>query len=62
MKEQLLWLHRFQTIKELNQALRDFARRFKQLLDHRADRLPNARSAPTHPPRGGRVNTEFNLS
>ncbi len=34
----------------------------QQPLDHRADRLPNARSAPTHPPRGGRVNTNFNLS
>jgi len=34
----------------------------QQPLDHRADWLPNARSAPTHPPRGGRVNTNFNLS
>jgi hypothetical protein len=25
---QLLWLHRFRTVKELNQALRDFARCF----------------------------------
>jgi len=33
-----------------------------QTVDHRADRLPNARSVPTHPPRGGRVNTNFNLS
>ena len=28
LKEQLLWLHRFRTVEELNQALRDFARRF----------------------------------
>jgi hypothetical protein len=34
----------------------------QQPLDHRADRLPNASNAPTHPPRGGRVNTDFNLS
>ena len=34
----------------------------QRTLDHRADRLPNARSAPTLPPRGGRVNTNFNLS
>ena len=31
-------------------------------LDRRAERPPNARSAPTHPPRGGRVDTNFNLS
>jgi putative transposase len=29
LKEQLRWLHRFRTVEELNQALRDFARRFK---------------------------------
>ena len=28
LKEQLLWLHRFRTVEELNQALRDFAHRF----------------------------------
>jgi transposase InsO family protein len=28
LKEQLLWLQRFRTVEELNQALRDFARRF----------------------------------
>jgi len=28
LKEQLLWLHRFRTVEEPNQALRDFARRF----------------------------------
>ena len=28
LKEQLLWLQRFRTVVELNQALRDFARRF----------------------------------
>ena len=28
LKERLLWLHRFRTVEELNQALRDFARRF----------------------------------
>jgi hypothetical protein len=28
LKEQLLWLQRFSTAAELNQALRDFARRF----------------------------------
>ena len=28
LKNQLLWLHRFRTFEELNQALRDFARRF----------------------------------
>jgi len=28
LKEQLLWLQRFQTVAELNQALRDFVRRF----------------------------------
>jgi transposase InsO family protein len=28
LKEQLLWLQRFRTVAELNQALRDFARRF----------------------------------
>lgn len=28
LKEQLLWLHRFRTVEELNQALREFARRF----------------------------------
>jgi hypothetical protein len=34
----------------------------QQPLDHQADRQPNARSAPTHAPRGGRVNADFNLS
>jgi hypothetical protein len=28
LKEQLLWLHRFRTIEELHEALRDFAKRF----------------------------------
>ena len=28
LKEQLLWLHRFRTVEELKQALRDFAKRF----------------------------------
>jgi len=28
LKEQLLWLHRFRTIGELDRALRDFAHRF----------------------------------
>jgi putative transposase len=28
LKEPLLWLHRFRTVEELGQALRDFARRF----------------------------------
>jgi hypothetical protein len=28
LKEQLLWLQRFRTVGELNQALRDFARDF----------------------------------
>ena len=28
LKKQLLWLQRFRTVEELNQALRDFARRF----------------------------------
>jgi len=28
LKEQLLWLHRFRTVEELNQALRGFAKRF----------------------------------
>ncbi len=28
LKAQLLWLHRFRTVEELNQALSDFARRF----------------------------------
>jgi len=28
LKEQLLWLHRFRTVEELNQVLRDFPRRF----------------------------------
>jgi putative transposase len=28
LKEQLLWLHRFRTVAELDRALRDFAHRF----------------------------------
>ena len=40
LKEQLLWLHRFRTVDELNQALRDFAHRFNnhwiiRLIGHR---------------------------
>ena len=62
LKEQLLWLQRLRTVEELNQRLRDFVHRFQQPLDHRADRLPNARGTRKHPLRRGPVNTNFNLS
>jgi len=62
LKAQLLWLHQIRTVEELKQALRDFAPPLQQPLDHRADRLSSARSAPTPPFAAGRVSTIFNLS
>jgi hypothetical protein len=62
LKEQLLWPQRFRTVKEFGQALGDFARRFSNHRIIGRIAVPNARSAPTHPPRGGRVDPDFNLS
>ena len=51
LKENLLWVRRFETVEELRLALHRVQANLQPELDHRAARLQNARPGPSRPDR-----------